>query len=237
MKIDILYEDDDIAAVDKPSGLMVHADGRREEMTVADWVLERYPQARDVGEPQRLSDGSTVARPGIVHRLDAETSGVLLIAKTQEGFAHLKEQFQNRTIGKEYRAFAWGVMKGDRGIIDRPIGKSRSDFRLYSAQRFARGQMRDAVTEYRVLQRGAEHTYLSLAPKTGRTHQLRVHLKAINHPIVCDALYAPKRPCALGFSRLALHAHTISFTTPSGKKISVESPLPEDFQRALTLMK
>jgi 23S rRNA-/tRNA-specific pseudouridylate synthase len=131
----------------------------------------------------------------------------------------------------------YGVVKKDRDIIDRPIGKSKSDPRLWSAQRGARGDMRSAQTEYTVLARGREHSYLELKPKTGRTHQIRVHLKAINHPVICDGLYAPKQHPALGFSRLALHAHTLSLILPSGQEKTVEAPLPEDFieaEKALT---
>lgn len=237
MDIPILYEDNDIVVINKPAGLMVHADGRSSLKTLADWVLETYPALADVGEPGVLGDGTEIARPGIVHRIDKDTSGALVIAKTQESFLHLKEAFQNREVSKQYAAFVYGVVKEDYDVINRPIGKSKKDPRLWSAQRGARGMMRDAITEYRVRERGKEFTYLEVRPKTGRTHQIRVHMKAINHPIVCDPLYAPKMPAALGFTRLALHAEKISLTTVSGKEVVAEAPLPEDFLAAEKALK
>lgn len=236
MHIPILYEDKDIVAINKPSGLIVHSDGRADEMTLVDWVIDNYPEAIDVGEPTILSDGTVVPRPGIVHRLDAETSGVLLIARSQDAFVDLKAQFQTRTITKEYRAFVYGVLKKPHDIINRRIGRSKTDIRRYSAQRGARGVLREAITEYRVLQANSECSYLALFPKTGRTHQLRVHMKAINHPIVCDRLYAPNNPTALGFERLALHAHKIEFVAAGGVHTYIEAPLPEDFKKALTML-
>src|SRR5690606_21187208 len=133
--MNILYEDDTVLAIDKPSGMMVHTDGRSDEPTVVDWVRENYPELEEVGETQMLQSGEEIRRPGIVHRLDRETSGVLLIAKTQEMFLHLKDQFQHHAIQKEYRAFVAGVLKEDALVIDRPIGRSAGDFRKRSAQR------------------------------------------------------------------------------------------------------
>lgn len=242
--IDILFEDTDVVVVNKPAGLVVHSDGKTKESTLVDWVLLRYPQTSHVGEPF-VKDGTTIVRPGIVHRLDRETSGVLVIAKTQKAFEHLKRQFQDRKVEKSYNAFVDGEMKNDNGVIDRPIGKSASDFRLRSATRGARGTLREAITEYTVLKRGKGVSFLDVRPKTGRTHQIRVHLKAVNHPVVCDALYASAaarterkhgHPCKLGFTRLALHARTLSFTTLSGNALTVEAPLPDDFIHAIKLM-
>jgi len=229
MNIKIIYEDKDIVVINKPAGLIVHSDGKTEEPTVSDWVLENYPEAEGVGEPLVLSSGEIIKRPGIVHRLDRETSGVLLVAKNQKTFLFLKEQFKNRKIEKSYRAFVYGKIKNDGGVIDRPIGRSKNDFRKWSAQRGARGRMREAVTEYKVPWKNDEFSFVKVNPKTGRTHQIRVHFKAINHPIVCDKLYAPKRECALGFERLALHAYSLEFNLPNGERIKVEAELPEDF--------
>ncbi len=233
MNISILYEDKDVLVVNKPAGLVVHADGRTEEPTLVDWILENYPNIKDVGEPTKLSNGEIIVRPGIVHRLDRDTSGVLVVAKKQPAFLFLKQQFQDRTLQKTYRAFVYGEPKQEEGIIDRPIARSRKDFRLWSAQRGAKGVEREAITEYKVLARHKGFSFFELKPKTGRTHQIRVHLKAINHPVVCDKLYAPKQKPALGFTRLALHSLSIEFTLPSGKPIKVEAPYPEDFKKAL----
>lgn len=244
MNIPILYEDDDTIVVDKPSGMFVHGGGRgvhnEAQETVADWHVARVPTASGVGELLILTDGTTLNRPGIVHRLDQETSGVLILAKTQEAFVHLKRQFHDRLAKKEYRAFVYGEMKEPRGVITRMIGRSAQDFRLRSAQRGARGRLREAETQWERLNGTAEYSYLRLLPKTGRTHQLRVHLKAVNYPIVCDRLYAPNRvandPHALGFDRLALHAYALMIGLPSGELRTFTAPLPEDFTRAEALL-
>ncbi len=243
MEIKIIYEDENIVAINKPAGLVVHSDGKTDEKTVADWVLENYPNVENVGEPLILSDGKEIKRPGIVHRLDRDTSGILLIAKNQESFLNFKEQFQNRTIQKIYRTFVYGRVKNDEDIIDRPIGRSKKDFRRWTAQRDIRGKEREAVTKYKVLERSKDYSFLEVYPKTGRTHQIRVHLKAINYPVVCDKLYSPKRECALGFERLALHAYSIEFSLPNGdpkssemtgqRQIKLKVELPKDFDDAL----
>ncbi len=234
--IKVIYEDDGAIVIDKPSGMLVHNDGRSNEETVVDWFLDRVPSAHGVGEPGRAQDGTPLERSGVVHRLDKDTSGVLILAKTQEAFVHLKEQFHDRYVEKEYHAFVYGTMKDRWGTIDRPIGRSPRDFRLRSAERGARGLLREAKTDWEVLKQSETHAYLKILPKTGRTHQIRVHLKALSRPIICDDLYAPtdflKRD-PLGFSRLALHAHRITLAMPNGVVKSFEAELPEDFRRAV----
>lgn len=239
MDILILFEDESVVVINKPSGLRAHRDkfSKPEDVTVADWFVEKYPDAHDVGEPLTGHSGAVIARPGIVHRLDGDTSGVMILAKTQEAFLSLKAQFHDRLAEKEYRAFVHGKVKVVKGIIDRPIGRSSKDFRLRSAQRGARGLMRQAVTHWERLASSEDYSYLKLMPKTGRTHQLRVHLKAINHPIVCDSLYAPTHAPALGFSHLALHAHTLTITLPGGELQTFTAPLPQDFISAQMQLK
>lgn len=231
--ITILYEDPDILAINKPAGLVVHSDGRTEEPTLVDWIIKKYPKTKGVGEPIVTGEGKTIERPGIVHRLDRGTSGVILIAKTKKGYAHLKEQFQNRIVSKKYFAFVYGDMKEKYGIINRPIGKSPSDFRRFSATRGAKGEMREAETWWTMIAFKSGFSLVEIEPKTGRTHQIRVHFKAINHPVVCDRLYASDKPVALGFQRTALHAFFISFKSRKGKEIMVTAPLPKDFKEAM----
>jgi 23S rRNA pseudouridine1911/1915/1917 synthase len=195
-------------------------------------VLKNYPKMAKVGEPM-LIDGKEIDRPGIVHRLDKDTSGVLVLAKNQKAHAHLKEQFQNKEVKKIYHTIVSGWVKNDRGTIDKPIGRSPSDFRRRLAGRGARGAMREAITEYRVLNRfisGKEkYTYVEVSPKTGRTHQIRVHMKYLNHPVVCDELYNPEGHCPKGIDRMALHAKSIEFKDLKGKTIKVDSSLPKEF--------
>lgn len=244
-KVEILYEDDSCVVVNKPAGLMVHPDGRDEGPFLTDWVVQRYPEAVDVGEPARTPHGEPIPRPGIVHRLDRETSGALVITKTDDAHAALKRQFQERSVTKKYLAYVWGQVKEEFGTITRPIGRSSSDFRKWSAQRGARGEMRDAETYWTKVRdlmapvageggmQKEKFTLVEVEPKTGRTHQIRVHFLAIHHPVVSDMLYAPNKPKALGFDRTALHAKSVEFTSPAtGKRVKVEAPLPEDFKRA-----
>lgn len=229
MDITVIYEDDTVLAVNKPAGLAVHEDGRTSEAVLTDWVRATRPSMVGVGETMMLQNGTTIDRPGVVHRLDRDTSGILLLAKTPEAHAYLKSQFQHRQVSKEYRAFVWGEMRTVAGTIDRPIGRSRKDFRLWSAGKDVGATKRTAVTRYTVLSTCEGFSYLAVEPKTGRTHQIRVHLKAIGHPVVCDARYAPNRPPALGFTRLALHAALLTFTHQNGTHMVLEAPLPSDF--------
>ncbi len=237
MDFPILYEDKDVVAINKPAGIVVHPDGKSKGPFITDWILEKYPKTKNVGEAVETKDYGTIERPGIVHRLDRDTTGVLLIAKTKAGHACLKEQFQERTLTKKYLTFLYGEIKDQFGIIKRPIGRSPNDFRRWSATRGARGELRDAVTWFTLLSYRAGFSFLEVEPKTGRTHQIRVHFKALNHPVVCDGLYAPEKilekPHALGFNRNALHAYSINFTNTVGKKINVIAPIPDDFKNAL----
>jgi len=235
-KIIVLYEDDGVVVINKPAGLVVHADGKREEPTLTDWVEKNYPESKGVGEPLTISNFDVIHRSGIVHRIDRETSGVMLVAKNQPAFLHFKKQFQDRAVSKIYHAFVYGEMKDDDGVIDRPIGRSKKDFRQWSAQRGARGEMREAITHYKVLAKSGGFSFVEAIPKTGRTHQIRVHFKAVNHPIVSDSLYAPKKEKALGFERLALHSYSIEFDSVNGKRIKVAAPYPEDFEKAVKIM-
>lgn len=231
----ILYEDEDILVINKPSGLVVHPVPQQAGYgtgpeSVSEWFADKYPESRDIGEPE-----GEILRSGVVHRLDRETSGALILAKTKEGHAVLKEQFQNREIEKIYHLFVYGDLKDDRGIINLPIGKSTTNFRKWSAQRGARGKKREAITYFQVLKRIPNNsaTFVEAKPKTGRTHQIRVHFQALHHPVVGDSLYAAGKEKLLGFNRLALHARQIAFKDTQGGQHSVLANYPEDFQKAL----
>lgn len=272
MEIKILYEDEFVLALNKPSGLLVHSDGKSKDKTLVDWINSNYPNLKDLGEPQVLQNGEIIKRPGIVHRLDKDTSGVILVAKTKEAHQSLKEQFQARKVEKIYHTIVWGKFLPEKmeGIIDKPIGRSANDFRKWSAEYGAKGEMREAVTEYRVLaqshnspltpllqqERGTrkeinsvlpELSYLEVRPKTGRTHQIRVHLKAIGHPVVGDKVYGGAKHQALidnkktgteeKKQRLMLHAVSIKLQLPNGLHIKVESPIPPEFEAVKNLLK
>jgi len=233
MDLPIIYEDGDIVAIAKPAGVMTHPDGHSKDETASDWFAARYPLSAGVGETQRLKDGTEIARPGVVHRLDRDTSGVLVFAKTQEAHARLKAAFQEREVKKTYLAFVYGVPKERKDVIEFSIGRSRKDFRLRSAQPKAKGTLRDAVTRYEVLGDIGTHALVKVMPETGRTHQIRVHLKAIHHPVVCDPLYATGRPCDLGLSRLGLHAYGLDLPQADGSRLLLTAPVPEDMKGAI----
>jgi 23S rRNA pseudouridine1911/1915/1917 synthase len=234
-EIPILFENSDILVLNKPAGLIVHPDMKTDEPSVVDFLCEHFPEIKGVGEPMTI-DGKVIDRPGIVHRLDRDTSGALLIAKTQEAFLHLKAQFQAHTIQKEYHAFVWGEIKDSR-VVDEPIGRNKNDFRRWHAGRGIRGDVREAKTLIEPVYSfantdGEVFTFVKACPVTGRTHQIRVHLKFIQRPIVSDALYCSKPP-ALGFIRQALHARIVTFRDLSGQEVTVEAPYPPDFLSAL----
>lgn len=239
----IIFENDDVLVIDKPVGLSVHGEGADPTGTVVEWFLCRVPTARGVGEPRIGKEGKEIERSGIVHRLDRDTSGVMILAKNQPSFDHLKNQFLNKEVRKEYRALVYGAMKERWGTINRSIGRSAKDWKLRSADRGARGHLREAVTEWECLKTAEYHdepfSYVKLRPKTGRMHQLRVHLKAIGRPIVGDKLYAANvlgKGNDLGLNRLALHAFSLELTLPSLERKSFEAAIPTEFVSAIELL-
>ncbi|HEY4501613.1 MAG TPA: RluA family pseudouridine synthase [Candidatus Paceibacterota bacterium] len=225
MEPTILYEDAELLVVDKPSGMIVYPDGRHDYPALSSWLESKYKS--------RIGEGFF-----FVHRIDRETSGVLVIAKTEAAFEFLKHQFKERETRKTYRAFVHGTFKEERGIIDKPIGSSRGGSGPRSAK-LSYGVQRDAVTMYKVLaQRTYEAegpepvSYVEIFPKTGRTHQIRVHMASVGRPVLADKLYGSGRPPLLGFGRLALHALTLSFKHPKGEDMTFTAPLPADFVAA-----
>lgn len=235
----ILYDDSDIMVIDKPIGWLVHEDGKTSAPTVVEWFLARVPAAQGVGEQGVTKEGTQLERSGVVHRLDRETSGVLILAKNQEAHQFLKQQFKDRNVQKEYRAFVYGRIHDRWGTINRPIGRSQKDSRLRSSMPGAKGVMREASTDFERIgsgeYQGETFSYLKLMPKTGRTHQLRAHLRAIERPIVGDGLYAQhkiKDSNNLEFNRLALHAHQLELVTPDGEERRFIAPMPHAFEIA-----
>ena len=223
----VLYEDSDLVAIDKPAGMVVHAGAGIREGTLVNALLHRF---------QLLSTVGGDLRPGIVHRLDRYTSGVLLVAKTDAAHRALAEQFSSRAVEKTYLALVHGVAKQDAGRIERAIARDPAR-RVRMTVRLNRG--RAAWTEYRVLRRYAAYTYLELKIGTGRTHQIRVHLSAMGHPVVGDRLYgAPAEPKGLPpLGRYFLHAHRIRFHQPTtGEPLVLESPLPDGLRSWMELL-
>ncbi len=210
--LDVLYQDDDVIAVHKPAGMVVHAGAGRHSGTLVNALVHRFG---------KLSSVAGDLRPGIVHRLDRLTSGVILVAKTDAAHRHLAAQFANREVEKTYLALVHGHLKMDQGKITRPI--SRDPVRR--VRMTAKSDIgRHAVTEYKVLRRFKDSSYLEVKIGTGRTHQIRVHLASIGHPVVGDKLYGAP---AAELNRFFLHAYRITFSSPAtGEKITVTAPLP-----------
>ena len=236
----VLFETDEIIVLDKPAGLIVHSDGRTVEPSVAEWLAEQYPETREVGEPWVSPQGESVRMCGLVHRLDRTTSGVLIAAKTQATYEHLKAEFKTLRVDKTYRALVYGHPAPDADRVVAEIARSAVPPKRWYAKPCADGDIRAAITEWRVLERrhdasGAPYAYLDVHPLTGRTHQIRVHLASIGYPLIADHLYAPERPPILGFARPALHAYSIAFALPSGERVAYETVVPEDFTRALAI--
>ncbi len=218
----VLYEDADVVAIDKPAGMVVHAGAGVHSGTLVNALLHRF---------EKLSALGGALRPGIVHRLDRFTSGVLLVAKNDAAHQKLAAQFAGRQIEKVYLALVHGVVKAETGRIERPIARDP----VHRARMTARlSEGRAAWSEYRVLKRFADFTLLEVRIGTGRTHQIRVHLASIKHPVVGDTLYgAPAQPL---LGRYFLHAHRIRFHLPSGPEILIESPLAPELEAWLTTL-
>jgi 23S rRNA pseudouridine1911/1915/1917 synthase len=220
----VLYEDGDLVAIDKPAGMVVHAGAGIHAGTLVNALLHRFGALSEVGG---------ALRPGIVHRLDRYTSGVLLVAKNDGAHRALAEQFAGRQVEKTYLALVHGAVKQEKGRIDRPITRDP----LHRTRMTARlGEGRAAWSEYRVVERFARFTLLDVRIGTGRTHQIRVHLSGLGHPVVGDTLYgAPAKIEGLPpLGRYFLHAHRIRFRLPAtGEEITVVSPLPPELEEWL----
>jgi 23S rRNA pseudouridine1911/1915/1917 synthase len=234
--LDVVHEDEALLVVNKPAGLVVHPGHGQREGTLVNALLGRGTQLSPRGAPDR---------PGIVHRLDRETSGLLIVAKTEASHAALSEAFTRREIRKRYDALVWGRPDPEEGVIEKTIGRSRSNPVKMAIS--GRGS-REAVTRYVTRERLTGFTRLTLHPVTGRTHQIRVHLQSIHHPIVGDTRYGGrmwkgvrdpiKRKALRQFDRLALHASHLAFEHPAGgRPIELSAPIPEEFEALLATLR
>ena len=238
----IIYEDSDLLVLNKPAGLTVHKTSPTDKQTtLVDWLLEKYPQIKEVGDPIRTPSGSNGAsdpyRPGIVHRLDKETSGLMVVAKTQVAFSYLKEQFQTKKMKKQYLALVFGQLKNQSGLIDKPLGKlgTKQTTQIKGKTEL---DVKEAQTEYKVLEEYNGFSLLEVRPLTGRTHQIRVHLNSIGHPIVGDSLYGGKHhPRPAGLERMFLHAQKLEFTTLAGEHLTLEADPPLELTNFLNSLR
>jgi 23S rRNA pseudouridine1911/1915/1917 synthase len=244
--LSLLYEDDQISVINKPAGMVVHPAKGHWSGTLAAALAFRYDQLSGIGGP---------TRPGIVHRLDRDTSGVLVVARTDAAHAHLARQFAARTVEKQYDAIVVGVPDRDQDVIRHPLGHHPRQ-REKMAVLQGHPTSREAETFYHVVSRFDGFALLQVVPKTGRTHQIRVHLCSLRHPVLCDRLYGsraritrneierstatphPDQPGEALLERQALHARRICFDHPtSGDRVSIEAPMPQDMQSVLAALR
>jgi 23S rRNA pseudouridine1911/1915/1917 synthase len=223
LPLEIVYEDADLLVVNKAAGMVVHPAPGHSDDTLVNALVARYPELQEVGGEMR---------PGIVHRLDKDTSGLLIVARNTRTLAALTAQMKRHEIVKRYLALVEGIVAHDSGTIDAPIGRNP---RQRQQMAITAAESREARTHFRVLQRFAHHTLLLLQLETGRTHQIRVHLKAIGHPVVGDPIYGSgSTQRGLGLQRQFLHAYQLKFTHPiTGVPLEFEAPLPADLQAVL----
>lgn len=239
--IEILHEDDDSLVVDKPAGLVVHPAAGHPSGTLVNALVQLRPGIAGVGSERKA---------GIVHRLDRDTSGCLVVAKHDRAHAELSRQFAERTVEKRYWAWVWGHLREEKGEIDRPIGRSPHDRQRMSSRS---RRTRRAVSRWQVLERYPVADWVEVSPETGRTHQIRVHLSEAGHPVVGDSRYGGGPTRARGFhgpqqqvaervaavaARQALHARGLAFDQPTtGTRVRVESPLPDDLRKLLDALR
>jgi 23S rRNA pseudouridine1911/1915/1917 synthase len=230
---EVVYEDSEVVVVDKPAGLVVHPGAGHRSGTLVHGLVARYPELASVA----VSVGSDPDRPGIVHRLDRGTSGLMVVARTPDAYRSLVAQLSEREVARTYRVLVLGSVEGDSGVVDAPVGRSVSSPTRMAVSR--RGK--EARTRYRVEERFSEPaptTLVTASLDTGRTHQIRVHLSAIGHPVVADEVYSRGRslPGAV-IDRPFLHAYALSFAHPrTGTQVSWTSTLPDDLERQLAAL-
>jgi len=218
--LNIIYEDDDLLVIDKPAGLTVHPAPGHPAHTLVNAVLSHLSSLPDTGDWQR---------PGIVHRLDRDTSGVMIVAKNSASHSNLTDQFKNRSVVKAYQVLVKGHLTPEDGTIEAPVGRDPRHRQRMAVVAESRG--REARTEYHVVDYTGDYTLLEVRPETGRTHQIRVHLAAIGYPVIGDKVYGVKSP---HLSRQFVHASLLGFKLPStGEYVEFTSPLPHDLKKAL----
>lgn len=228
--LNIIEDNEYYLIINKPAGLLVHEAPGSQEPTLVDLVLKKYPQIAKVGEDP--------LRPGVVHRLDREVSGLLVMAKTQDMFDHLKKQFKSRQIKKEYTALVYGVPQKPKGEITFNIGRSETiDYKMAAVPTHEK-RGRIAITEFEVTERLGGYTLLKIKPRTGRTHQIRVHLNAYGLPIVGDQTYKPKKlKTKIKMNRIFLHAHYLGFKDMEDKWQAFTLPLPAELEGILAKLR
>ena len=222
----VIHEDKDFLILAKPAGIPVHRGVAVHGETVVDWLTKKYPEVKSVGDDPK-------ERPGIVHRLDKDTSGVMVVARNQKAFEALKQLFKERRVEKTYLALVLGAPKKKHDVITAPIGRLiRNPLKRGVGERGIRGG-RPAATEYRLLEYLGRYSLLEVRPKTGRMHQIRVHLASIGCPVAGDPAYGGTRAALPRLNRQFLHASSLAFSYPEGRRLRFEAALPKDLSAVL----
>ena len=233
--LDIIYEDKDIVVLNKQAGISVHPSVNELRGTLVNALLARYPEIKNVGDFS-INSGQENLRPGIVHRLDKDTSGLLVVAKNQKTFEFLKKQWQEGKVIKKYLALVWGHPK-EKGEIVSELTRSLKDFRKRMIVRPEKQKDKEikgkmAITEYKVVKKFRDSSLVEVYPKTGRMHQIRVHMASIGHPVAGDKIYGGKKKNPEGLTRQFLHAFYLKFSLPAGP-LAFEADLPVDLEQVL----
>jgi len=232
MKFNVLYEDENVLVVDKPAGIIVFPERKTSEKTLIDYLLEKFPSLKRAGKPLRY---------GIVHRLDKDTSGILLVAKNNKTLEFLQKQFKESKVIKKYLALVVGNLKAGQGKIETLIGRSRKDRRkqkVYLPCGPGSQGKRLAITEYKVIEKFKNYTLVEICPKTGRKHQIRAHLSYLGHPIAGDKMYGFKNQiCPKDLSRQFLHASYLKIKFKKGLEKEFKSALPKNLKEVLKILK
>lgn len=222
-KLDILFENEDVLVINKPAGILVHDAPGNTDSVLTDSLLAHCPEMAKVGDDS--------IRPGIVHRLDKQASGVLITAKNQASFEHLKAQFKDRKTTKKYTVLIEGVLDKPADTVTFPIARSKSHGRMAAKSEEQGG--REAITHYLVTEQYPHHSLLDVKIDTGRTHQIRVHMFSLGHPVVGDTLYRIRGQRVRDIGRLFLHARELTIEVPDGTTMTFEAPLPDELKAVL----
>jgi 23S rRNA pseudouridine1911/1915/1917 synthase len=225
ISLSIVYQDKNIIIVNKPPGISVHPSNPSEKNTLVNFLTYKFPEIKTVHDNSR----DAYLRPGVVHRLDKDTSGVIIIARNQKAFEELKKLFQEHKIEKKYLALVYGKLENKKGKIEKPIARASTYRKQVVAGKKTQTKIREAVTEYSVIKKYANCSLIEVIPKTGRMHQIRVHLFSIGHPIIGDSLYILKKYKKTKTARQLLHAQELNFKL-FDKTFSFQAPLPLDFR-------
>lgn len=232
VKFEVIFENENFIVINKPSGLQVHPSAKNEKDTLVNGLICKFPEIKNVGDPL-INSGQVNLRPGIVHRLDKDTSGIMIVARNQKTFLELKDKFKNRRIQKTYWAIVYGKLKNKEGVVEKPMARTENYKKQTIANKKTKTKIRPAVTEYKVIKENSEYSLVEVRPKTGRMHQIRVHLSSIGHPILGDDKYKLKNiKTDQDISRHLLHARSINFNL-GDKEFKFEAELPEDFKNFL----